>query len=83
MPTMSKDWTGRGWADSSSGIEGRIDDAAGRLARSNIPFDYNLLDQAKITCPDSDKRMMDEYDRLLQAKLRQRPRGFWARLFGG
>lgn len=70
---MTKDWTG---------IEGRFNASVDRLARSHMPLDYALLDQAKRNCPGSLKEQTDEYDRLLAAKLSQRPRGFWSRIFG-
>jgi hypothetical protein len=71
---MTKDWTG---------IEGRFNDAAERLARSNLPLDHDLFEQAKRNVGhDYLDEINEEYDRLLAAKMRRRPRGFWSRIFG-
>ena len=59
------------------------DGAAGRFARSMEPMDHSLLDQARRNAGHiSEKAVMDEYDRLLEAKLRQHPRSLWSRIFG-
>jgi hypothetical protein len=49
------------------------------------PTDYGLLKQAEDSKGHiSPKAVMDEYNRLILQKIeRNRPRGFWARLFGG
>jgi hypothetical protein len=65
---MKKNWT---------------DGAAGRYARAMAPTDYPLLDQAQRNAGHiSPKAVSDEYDRLLEAKLKRRPRSFWSRIFG-
>ena len=48
------------------------------------PTDHALLKQAKQSKGHiSDKAVSDEYNRLILQKIeRNRPRGFWSRLFG-
>jgi hypothetical protein len=65
-----------------------IKDLQNSLARNvallSEPTDHALLEQAKAAKGHiSLKAVSDEYDRLILQKIeRQRPRGFWSRLFG-
>jgi len=59
-----------------------LDSISRNAGRAFAPTDHALLRQAQSSKGHiSDKAVMDEYNRLIDEKLR--PRSFWSRLFGG